>query len=100
MGIDAEQRQLAGPHLGLEVTPWRIGALGDSVFSLVDDLIQDLQALVGQTHLVGVGVPQQPGNLVGGVHRLLVSSLQPDVSRRLLDPRKNGFELRPDGRHA
>jgi hypothetical protein len=43
-------------QLGLEVGPGGVGALGDRVVALVEDLVEDLQALVGQADLVGVGV--------------------------------------------
>ncbi len=100
VGVDAEQRQSFGAHLGLEVGPWRIGALGDGVGALVDDLIEDLEALVGQPDLVGVGIAEQPGNLVGAVLGLLMPCLEADVAGRLLDTRQDRLELGPDVGHG
>ena len=62
VGVDREQGQVVGPRAQrLEVGPRRVGALGDGVGALVEDLVEDLEALVGQPDLVGVGVRQQPG---------------------------------------
>ena len=46
-------------------THGRVGPLGDGVGALVQQLVEDLQALVGQPDLVGVGIEQQPGHLAG-----------------------------------
>ena len=80
----------------LEVGPRGVGALGDRVGALVEDLVEDLQALVGQPDLVGVGVDEQPRHLVGAVLGGLAAVLAPDVAGRLLDPGQQGFELWPD----
>jgi hypothetical protein len=62
VSVDREQRDALAPHDGLEIAPRCVRALGDGVVTLVQDLVEDLQALVGQTDLVGVGIRQQPGN--------------------------------------
>ena len=97
--VDREQRQLMRPEHALHVGPRGVGALGRRVGPLVEDLVEDLQALVGQPDLVGVGVDQQPGRLVGAVVGGLAAVLAPDVAGRLLDPGQQGFELWPDRVH-
>ena len=44
----------------LHVRPHGVGPLGEGIGSFVDDLVQDHDALVGQTDLVGVGIHQRP----------------------------------------
>ena len=46
----------------LEVGPHRVGALGEDPVALVEHLVEDLHALVGQADLVGVGVHQRPAD--------------------------------------
>ena len=59
--VDGEQREPLAAQLVLEVEPRRVGALGRRVVALVEDLVEDLEPLVGQADLVGVGVDEQPG---------------------------------------
>src|SRR6185437_12383767 len=56
----------------------RVAALGEGVRTFVEHLVEDLDALVGQAHLVGVRVHQRPPD----AHRVPV-----------LDPR---VQLAPD----
>jgi hypothetical protein len=65
--LDAEEGHPGGPHGRLHVDPRGVGPLGHRVGTLVEDLVEDLQALVGQADLVGVGVEQEPGHLAGAV---------------------------------
>ena len=65
VGVDREERHARRPHLGLEVDPGRVGALGDGVVAFVEDLVEDLEPLVGQPDLVGVGIDEQPGGAGG-----------------------------------
>jgi hypothetical protein len=58
--VDRELRDAALLHQRLEVRPDRVGALGQHVGLLVEHLIEDLDALVGQAHLVRVRVHQRP----------------------------------------
>jgi hypothetical protein len=97
VSVDREQRDALAPHDGLEIAPRCVRALGDGVVTLVQDLVEDLQALVGQTDLVGVGIRQQPGNSALTCAGTLRAQLEPDVAGRLLHAREMGFELRPDG---
>ena len=100
MVLQREQRHLMAAHLRFEIKPRRVRALGHRVVSLVDDLVEDLQALVGQADLVGIGVDQQPGHFVGAVKGTLGAVLAPDVAGRFLHPGEQGFKPGPDGRHV
>ena len=62
MTVDAQLRQGRGAHQRLHVGPHRIRPLGQRIGALVEDLIQDHDALVGQPHLIGVGVHQHPAD--------------------------------------
>ena len=79
-----------------EVGPRAVGPLGHGVVALVEQLVEDLQALVGQADLVGVGVGEQPRHLVGGVVRRDHAVFHADVAGRLLHPRQEHLELGPD----
>ena len=58
--VDGELRHAVLAHQRLQVGPDRVGALGQHVGLLVEHLVEDLDALVGQAHLVRVGVHQRP----------------------------------------
>ena len=47
VGVDREQRHGVGPHLRVHVDPGRVGALRQRVVALVQDLVEDLEPLVG-----------------------------------------------------
>ena len=89
-----------GPQERLEVDPRRVGALGDGVVALVDDLVEDLETLVGQADLVGVGVDEQPGHLPGRVLGGDGAVLAPDVAGRFLHLGQEWFEPRPEAGHG
>ncbi len=93
--VDREERQIAGAQLRLEVDPWGVGPFRHRIGALVQDLVQDLQALVGQADLVGVGVNEQPGDLAGAVLGTDRTVLEPDVASGFLDLGQQGFELGP-----
>jgi hypothetical protein len=96
MGVDGEERHPGGAELGLQVGPGRVGTLGDCVVALVEDLVQDLEPLVGQPDLVGVGIEQQPRNLTGSVFRPDAAALHSDIPSGLLDPGQERFDPRPE----
>ena len=79
-------------HQRLEVGPHRVGALGQGVGALVEHLVEDHDALVGQAHLVGVRVHQRPPD----VHRVpgleLRVQLATDVLHGLGDARQQRLE--------
>jgi hypothetical protein len=83
-GVHAEQRQAALAQQRLEVHPRRVRALGERVVALVEDLVQDLQPLVGQTDLVGIGIDEKPRHPVGSPAGRDGAVLTPDVAGRLL----------------
>jgi hypothetical protein len=47
VGVEAEEGHAAAPQLGGQVGPRAVGALGDGVVALVEQLVEDLEALVG-----------------------------------------------------
>ena len=86
VGVDREERHARRPHLGVHVDPGRVGALGDRVVAFVEDLVEDLEPLVGQPDLVGIGIDEEPGGAGRPVLRPEAAPLHPDVASRLLDP--------------
>ena len=66
VGVDGELRDralvVAGAQHLLHVRPDRVGALGEDPVALVEHLVEDLDALVGQSDLVGVGIHQRPAD--------------------------------------
>ncbi len=83
--LHAEERHAGRPHGRLHVHPGRVGALGYRIGPLVEDLVEDLQPLVGEPDLVRVGVKEHPGDLARTVLRVLRPLLTPDIARRLGD---------------
>ena len=90
VGIDREQGQSPCPHERFEVEPGCVGALGDHVGPLVEDLVEDLEALVGQADLVCIGVRQEPGDLARAVFRSQRSQLTADVRAGFCTLAKSG----------
>ena len=82
VGVDREQRQPVGAEQRLEVDPGGVGPLGHRIGALVEDLVEDLQALVGQADLVGVRVDQQPGHSIRGSGRGAALRLRSRCSER------------------
>ena len=85
VAVDGELRDAVLPHQPGQVRPDGVGALGEGVGALVEHLVQDHQALVGQPDLVGVGVHERPvhGDVVPRLD--LGVQLTADVLDRLLD---------------
>ena len=97
VGVDREERDADDrAHLRGQVEPGRVGALGERVVAFVEDLVEDLQPLVGQADLVGVGIEEQPGGEVGPVFRPQAAPLHPDVPSGLLDLGQEGFDPWPE----
>ncbi len=84
--LHTEERHASGSHGRFHVHPGRVGALGHGVVALVEDLVEDLQPLVGETYLVGVGVKEHPGHLARAVLGILRPLLTADVAGRLGHP--------------
>ena len=106
VAVDGELRQAALPQLCLHVGPHGIRALGEGVLTLVDDLVEDHDALVGHAHLVGVGIHQRPAGgqlLAGGPVPADVPvldrgvQLAADVLDGLVDPFQQRLEIGPQG---
>ena len=106
VAVDGELRQAALPQLCLHVGPHGIRALGEGVLTLVDDLVEDHDALVGHADLVGVGIHQRPAGgqlLAGGSVPADVPvldrgvQLAADVLDGLVDPFQQRLEIGPQG---
>ena len=81
--LERERRDAALAHPLLEVDPRRVAALGERRRTGVEDLVEDLDALVRLADLVGVGVAEEPAHVRAGpvVHHHVV--LAADVLRGL-----------------
>ena len=92
VSVDGELTDAVLAHQRLEVGPHRVGALGERVRALVEHLVEDLDALVRQADLVGVGVHQRPVD--GDGVPLLGARVQlaADVLDRLGDARQQRLE--------
>jgi hypothetical protein len=93
--VDREQGHRRRAQLRGHVEPRRVGALGQGVVAFVEDLVQDLEPLVRQPDLVGVGIDEEPGGEVRTVLRLEAPPLHPDVATGLLDPGQEGLHPWP-----
>ena len=99
VGVDREQGQMVGAQQRLEVDPRGVGPFGQGIGPLVEDLVEDLQPLVGQADLVGVRIDEQPGHPTALVVRPLSPIFATDVPSGFLDPGQQRFKLRPDRIH-
>ncbi len=102
VAVHGELRHLVLAHQLFEVGPHAVRALRQHAFALVQHLVQDHDALVGQPDLVRVRVHERPADVTriprldGGVE------LTADVLDGLLHMREQSFELWEDrlGHHA
>ena len=99
MGLQGEQREARAAQLALEVDPRRIRAFGYRVGSFVENLVEDLEALVREPDLVGVRIQEQPRDPLGPVLSDDRTPLHSDVAGGLLDPGKERFDPRPQAGH-
>ena len=89
--LEREQRDSGGAHLIGHVDPRDVAALAGKTRGLVEIAVKNGDALVGQAHLVHVGVDQHAAVLsLGLVQR---SPLMVDVARRLFDAGEQRFKL-------
>ncbi len=99
VGVDTEQRHLGRPHRRLHVGPGRVRTLRHRVVALVEQLVEDLQPLVGEPDLVGVGIDQEKGRPAAPMAGRQVARLRPhlhtDVASGLLNPGQQRFYPRP-----
>ena len=61
--VQRELRHAVLTHQGFHVGPHRVRPLGKDPVLLVEDLVQDRDALIGQAHLVRVRIAEAPANL-------------------------------------
>ena len=100
VGIDAEQRYAGSAHLAIEVGPRRIRALGERIVTFVQDFEEDLEPLVGQTDLVGIGIREQPRHRSPAVELVVPGGdgtvFAADVTSWFLHPGQERFDPRPE----
>ncbi len=96
VGVDGELRDAVLAHQRFEVRPDAVGALGQHALALVEHLVEDHDALVGQADLVGVGVHQRPTDVAGVPVLDGRVELAADVLDRLLDVREEGLQAWED----
>ena len=96
--VEGELWHLGGAHPRLEVGPDGVRPLGQDPVPLVQDLVQDGDALVGQPDLVGVRVHQGPAD--GSGLPVLDDRVEfaPDVLDRLRHRRQQRLQPGEDGR--
>ena len=94
VAVDRELRHLVLAHERLEVGQHGVGAFGQRVGLLVEHLVQNLDALVRQTDLVGVRVHQGPAHRDGVVAPWLDDAVQlsADVLDGFAHAREQGLE--------
>ncbi len=92
--VDRELRDRVVAHDLFHVGEDRVGALGKDPVALVEDLVEDLHALIGQAHLIRVGIHERPAHF--GRIPLLDGrvELAADVLDRLADSGKQRLQAR------
>ena len=99
MVLDAEQRNALSAHRSFHISPRRIGPLGQGSGVLVQDLVEDLETLIGEPDLIGIGVGQQPRDRAGSMVGILGPHLTAHITRRLLDGEQQWLDLLEEGMH-
>ncbi len=94
--LEREEGDPRRAHGGLHVDPGRIGPFGHRVVTFVQDLVEDLETLVGKADLVGVRVDEEPGDLPRPVLAGLCAVLAADVAGRLCDLGQQRLDLWPE----
>ena len=95
--VQGELRQPVAPHQRFQVAPHRVRPLGQNPVLLVQDLVEDGDALVGQPDLVRVGIAQAPPHLDGVPVLHLRVQLTADVLDRLAHPSQQRLQEGEDG---
>ena len=96
VGVQGELGQPVASHQYFQVAPHRVRALGQNPVLLVQDLVEDRDALVGQPDLVCVGVAQAPPHLDGIPILHLGVQFAADVLDRLADPGQQRLQAGKD----
>ena len=91
MRVNRKKWNPALTHESLEINPRRVRTLGNGVGALIQDLVQDLQPLVGQADLVHIGVSEEPSHLSVAVLRNYRSIFAPDIAGWFAHPSKKRF---------
>jgi hypothetical protein len=91
MRIDRKKRNPPFTHETLKVNPGRLRTLGYGVGALIQDLVQDLQPLIGQADLVHIGISEEPSHLSVTVLRNYRSIFAPDIAGWFAHPSKKRF---------
>ena len=97
--LDAEERDPLAPHGCLHVDPRCVRPLGQRVGPFVEDLVENLESLIGEADLVGVGVHQEPSHLPVSVFGVLGPLLTPDVAGWLGDRGQHVLDPGPQTLH-
>ena len=100
MGVDGELRHAVLAHQPLQVGPDRVGTLGEHVGLLVEHLVEDLHALVGQADLVRVRIHQRPAHGDGVPVLDDGAQLAADVLDRLAHQREQPLQPIEHRRHG
>ena len=89
-GLEREQRDMASPHERRHVRPGKVGTLTGHAVLFVDALVEDGDAEVRLTHLVGVRINH--AHVKGPVLPLVRAPLMVEVARGLLDVRQKRLQ--------
>ncbi len=90
--VEGELRHVMLAHQRFQIGPDRVRALGQDPVLLVQDLVEDRHALIGQPHLVRVRVGQAPADVDRVPLLDLGVQLTADVLDRLADPGQQRFQ--------
>ena len=96
VALDRELADAVLAHERLEIGPDAVGAFGEDAGLLVQHLVQDHHALVGQADLVRVGIHQAPPHVSGVPIRQLRVQLTADVLHGLAHLGQQRLEARPE----
>ncbi len=92
VAVHGELRDTVLTQQFLQIRPDRVGTLGQDVRLLVEDLVQDLDTLVGQAYLVGVRIHQTPADDRVRPGLALGIPFAAEVAHGLTDPRQQRFQ--------
>jgi hypothetical protein len=94
--VDGELADPVLAHERLEIRPDRVCSLGQDAITFVQDLVEDLDALVGQADLVRIRIHERPPDsfVVGAPVLDGRVELAAHVLDRLLHPRQQRFQAR------
>jgi hypothetical protein len=91
MRVDRKEGNPPLTHQCLKVDPGRVRTLGYGVGALIQNLVQDLQPLIGQADLIHIGVSEEPSHFAVAVLRNYRSIFAPDIAGWFAHPSKKRF---------